>query len=208
MNSPHARPPCATAIHDRHGPRVAAEMAVSVFCLMPAGDNSVRSIMYSAIAAGCLPVILCDGLRTAALPFHQRVPWEKVRAPSAALSPCVCRVAAAWPSRGHRVATARPPCDRRRVVLSIVLGQALGQRGHQEPVVRRQLATRDQRIGGAPCARRAPAVRPPSPAVRCHMAAVSRPNDRQAVRPRSSKGVCTALGLGCPHVPPLAPFLR
>ena len=37
--------------------------------------SSVRR--YSAIAAGCLPVILCDRLKPSSLPFHTRVPWER-----------------------------------------------------------------------------------------------------------------------------------
>ena len=57
--------------------RTAREMASSVFCLMPAGDNGIRSLMYSAIAAGCLPVILCDPLSARHLPFADSVPWER-----------------------------------------------------------------------------------------------------------------------------------
>ncbi|KAL1520356.1 hypothetical protein AB1Y20_021946 [Prymnesium parvum] len=56
--------------------QTAYEMASSVFCLMPAGDNGIRSLMYSAIAAGCLPVILCDSLTPRSLPFSSIVPWE------------------------------------------------------------------------------------------------------------------------------------
>eukprot|EP00966_Prymnesium_polylepis_P108730 2517258-Prymnesium_polylepis.1 len=52
-------------------------MGSSVFCLMPAGDNGIRSLMYSAIAAGCLPVILCDPLSARHLPFADSVPWER-----------------------------------------------------------------------------------------------------------------------------------
>ena len=37
-------------------------MAASTFCLCPAGDTCVTSRLYTAIAAGCLPVVLCDQL--------------------------------------------------------------------------------------------------------------------------------------------------
>jgi hypothetical protein len=37
-------------------------MAISVFCLCPAGDLCTTSRFVSAIAAGCIPVVLCDGL--------------------------------------------------------------------------------------------------------------------------------------------------
>ena len=35
-------------------------MARSIFCLCPAGDNSVTGRFYSAIAAGCIPVVICS----------------------------------------------------------------------------------------------------------------------------------------------------
>lgn len=37
-------------------------MASSVFCLCPAGDLCTTSRFVTAIAAGCIPVVLCDGL--------------------------------------------------------------------------------------------------------------------------------------------------
>jgi hypothetical protein len=36
-------------------------MASSVFCLCPAGDICTTSRFVSAISAGCIPVVLCDG---------------------------------------------------------------------------------------------------------------------------------------------------
>ena len=42
--------------------RTAHDMASSLWCLCPAGDTCVTSRLYSAIAAGCLPVVLCDQL--------------------------------------------------------------------------------------------------------------------------------------------------
>ena len=45
--------------------RTAQEMTRSLFCLCPAGDTCVTSRTYSAIAAGCLPVVLCDQLQGA-----------------------------------------------------------------------------------------------------------------------------------------------
>jgi hypothetical protein len=43
----------------------AYEMASSAWCLCPAGDTCVTSRLYSAVAAGCLPVVLCDQLQGA-----------------------------------------------------------------------------------------------------------------------------------------------
>lgn len=40
---------------------MARYMAESTFCLAPAGDTCTSSRVYSAIAAGCIPVVLCDG---------------------------------------------------------------------------------------------------------------------------------------------------
>lgn len=45
--------------------RTAYEMASSAWCLCPAGDTCVTSRLYSAVAAGCLPVVLCDQLQGA-----------------------------------------------------------------------------------------------------------------------------------------------
>ena len=42
--------------------RTAGEMVASKFCLCPAGDTCVTSRLYTAIAAGCIPVVLCDQL--------------------------------------------------------------------------------------------------------------------------------------------------
>ncbi|EOD15178.1 hypothetical protein EMIHUDRAFT_225873 [Emiliania huxleyi CCMP1516] len=53
--------------------QAAVEMAESVFCLAPAGDNCVSARFYSAIAAGCIPVAICDGLRGA---FANTVPYD------------------------------------------------------------------------------------------------------------------------------------
>lgn len=45
--------------------RAARQMARARFCLVPAGDECVSSRLYTAIAAGCLPVVVCDWLRGA-----------------------------------------------------------------------------------------------------------------------------------------------
>lgn len=37
----------------------ALQLASSVFCLTPAGDNCVSGRFYSAVAAGCIPVVVC-----------------------------------------------------------------------------------------------------------------------------------------------------
>ena len=42
--------------------RMAHEMATTVFCLSPAGDNCVSARFFSAVAAGCIPVVICDHL--------------------------------------------------------------------------------------------------------------------------------------------------
>ena len=36
------------------------QMASSRFCLVPAGDNEVSSRLYSAMAAGCIPVVVAN----------------------------------------------------------------------------------------------------------------------------------------------------
>ena len=61
--------------------RTAREMASSTWCLCPAGDTCVTSRLYTAIAAGCLPVVLCDGLQ-GAFPSTARYSsfWLKVPA--------------------------------------------------------------------------------------------------------------------------------
>ena len=41
---------------------MAHEMATTVFCLSPAGDNCVSARFFSAVAAGCLPVVICAHL--------------------------------------------------------------------------------------------------------------------------------------------------
>ena len=46
---------------------MAHEMTTTVFCLSPAGDNCVSARFFSAVAAGCLPVVICDHL-TGAFP--------------------------------------------------------------------------------------------------------------------------------------------
>lgn len=51
------------------------EMAESDFCLVPAGDNAVSSRLYSAIAAGCIPVIIggSAGAFSSHVPYHEFV---------------------------------------------------------------------------------------------------------------------------------------
>lgn len=51
----------------------AREMTSSVFCLSPAGDNCVSARLFSAVAAGCLPVVICDHLPGA---FPEVVPYS------------------------------------------------------------------------------------------------------------------------------------
>jgi hypothetical protein len=57
----------------------AREMAAAIFCLSPAGDTCVTSRLYAAIAAGCIPVVVCDPLR-GAFPAQTQYPtfWVKV----------------------------------------------------------------------------------------------------------------------------------
>ena len=55
--------------------RAAGElMANSRFCLIPAGDNEVSSRLYSAMAAGCVPVVVANQLSGA---FASRVPYGR-----------------------------------------------------------------------------------------------------------------------------------
>ena len=53
-------------------------MSEATFCLMPAGDNGARSIMYTALALGCIPVVLCDPLADWQLPYATHVPWAQL----------------------------------------------------------------------------------------------------------------------------------
>jgi hypothetical protein len=45
--------------------RMAGQMLNSTLCLIPAGDTCVTSRLYTAIAVGCIPVVICDGLHGA-----------------------------------------------------------------------------------------------------------------------------------------------
>lgn len=49
------------------------QMASSRFCLIPAGDNEVSSRLYSAMSAGCLPVVVANQLSGA---FSSRVAYS------------------------------------------------------------------------------------------------------------------------------------
>ena len=70
-----AMPFHVTAAQVAMSQRAGDAMARSVFCLIPAGDTYISSRLYSAIGAGCLPVILGDPiLRVAA--FASRVNYS------------------------------------------------------------------------------------------------------------------------------------
>ena len=47
------------------------DMASSLWCLVPAGDSALTDRLYSAIASGCLPIVIADELR-GAFPTHAR----------------------------------------------------------------------------------------------------------------------------------------
>ena len=49
-------------------------MVRSRFCLAPRGDTASSKRTYEAIAAGCIPVIITDGL---SLPFDRRLVWSR-----------------------------------------------------------------------------------------------------------------------------------
>ena len=53
----------------------AEEMVASDFCLVPYGDTETSSRLYSAIASGCIPVIVSDALAGA---FASAVPYERL----------------------------------------------------------------------------------------------------------------------------------
>lgn len=53
----------------------ADELASSEFCLVPAGDYSVTSRLYNALAAGCIPVVIAPGLAGA---FASHVPYDEL----------------------------------------------------------------------------------------------------------------------------------
>jgi len=61
--------------------RMGREMARASLCLVPPGDTCATSRLYSAVAAGCVPVILCDTEPA----FSQAVDWDAflVRIPPA-----------------------------------------------------------------------------------------------------------------------------
>lgn len=50
------------------------QLATSRFCLVPAGDNEVSSRLYSAISAGCVPVVVANQLSGA---FASLVPYPR-----------------------------------------------------------------------------------------------------------------------------------
>ena len=49
-------------------------MAASRFCLVPAGDNEVSSRLYSAMSAGCVPVVIANQLSGA---FASQIPYSR-----------------------------------------------------------------------------------------------------------------------------------
>lgn len=55
--------------------RTGKAYGASVFCLAPAGDTCVSSRINSALAAGCIPVLLCDEWPGA---FSDVVPYEEI----------------------------------------------------------------------------------------------------------------------------------
>mmetsp|Transcript_35308 Transcript_35308/g.88064 ORF Transcript_35308/g.88064 Transcript_35308/m.88064 type:complete len:475 (-) Transcript_35308:172-1596(-) len=67
-------------VHSNKYQQMGLTMAKSVFCLCPAGDLCAASRTMSAIAAGCIPVILCDLLTgpysVRMGPRLRRVPYE------------------------------------------------------------------------------------------------------------------------------------
>jgi hypothetical protein len=50
------------------------EMSDSVFCLIPRGDSDDSLRLFTALSAGCIPVILSDWLM---LPFEDQIPYHK-----------------------------------------------------------------------------------------------------------------------------------
>jgi len=67
--------PGSTPAEEKEFYRTAGEqLASSRFCLVPAGDNEVSSRLYSAMAAGCVPVVIANQLAGA---FASRVPYSR-----------------------------------------------------------------------------------------------------------------------------------
>ena len=57
--------------------RAGNALARSVFCLVPAGDTFISSRIYSAIGAGCLPVLLGSHIwDTGVLAFSSRIDYR------------------------------------------------------------------------------------------------------------------------------------
>ena len=46
------------------------QLRTSIFCLAPRGDTSSSKRLYEALAAGCIPVLVSDGLQVCALHAH------------------------------------------------------------------------------------------------------------------------------------------
>jgi len=59
------------ASYEPHGDYL-KKMLRATFCLSPRGDTSSSKRTYESIAAGCIPVIIADGLR---LPFERWLDW-------------------------------------------------------------------------------------------------------------------------------------
>ena len=121
--------------------RTAREIVGATWCLCPAGDTCVTSRLYTAIAAGCLPVVLCDQLQGAFASsvryadFWLRVPVRTFLAEPSALVPLLRRLSANDTEMGRRQrALARARAD----LLYDVPGSRAGSH-FLEAVVRRCL---------------------------------------------------------------------
>jgi hypothetical protein len=63
------------AIQASEPPNYDDMMATARFCLLPRGDRRWTYRLMDALARGCIPVFVADGL---SLPFEQLIPWDKI----------------------------------------------------------------------------------------------------------------------------------
>eukprot|EP00966_Prymnesium_polylepis_P018186 419568-Prymnesium_polylepis.1 len=74
VSRPHVEPHSQAELEAMYRTQ-ALTMRQSTFCLVPAGDNEVSSRLYSAIAAGCVPVVISNQLSGA---FASTVPYGQM----------------------------------------------------------------------------------------------------------------------------------
>ena len=62
---------------DKSGREYASFMLRSIFCFVPRGDTPTTRRLFDAVSAGCIPVLIGDGLGYT-LPFSALIPWTRI----------------------------------------------------------------------------------------------------------------------------------